>query len=242
MAFEFHPWNAFQNEQSVFVLNGSIRTEEDLPYKLLILQDEIAENARFIAIEDFLTALLPILVVREFVDSVVLDVGKARRSIYRALSRRMILHGLRADIGLSRQLSREIMMIERVNVELENGKRLFHRSSLSGLMNDPEGHPAAGNRNLHDTIMGALDCEIKTVKSHVEVMAKSFSEHLLVRNMALMYALQWTILCLIIVSIVLGAASTVSNWDQIETFWHKKVRHEAPSRPKQPRRTQNSLR
>jgi hypothetical protein len=229
MAFEFHPWFSFQNGHILFTLNGSFRMEEDVPYKLLILQDELPEDARFVTTDDFLTSALPGLAIREFIDSIAVDVGKARRGVYRALSRPKILHGLRADIGLSRQLSRETMALERVDIELQNGKRSFHDLKLAGLVNDPEGH--GEQRTLYDTLMDALDFQMKTAQSHVKVMAKSFSEHLLVRNMALMYGLQWAILVLSIISIIMAAAGVVSNWDRIERLWHKSERHEAPQHP-----------
>ena len=117
------------------------------------------------------------------------------------------------------------MMLERVKVELEDGRRWFQDSSLTSLMNDPEGHVV--ERSLFDALMLGLDFQMKTVQSHVGVMAKGFSEHLQVRNMALMYRLQWAILFLSIVSIILAAAGTVSNWDQVERFWQKNVRREA---------------
>jgi cytochrome oxidase assembly protein ShyY1 len=50
-------------------------------------------------------------------------------------------------------------------------------------------------------------------------MRDNFSEHLLVRNMALMYALQWAILGLTVVAITISAVSAAANWCQIEEFW-----------------------
>jgi DNA-binding phage protein len=221
MGFELYGWKTFQGSNVVFTLSGSMRTKEAVPYKLLVLQDEVSEDDRLSATEHFLRALVPVLAVRALVDSVAADVGKARRSVYRALSRRGILRGLHSDIGLSKQLSRATTLLERVSVELEDDKPPFGDPSLTVPVNDPEGHGVQSN--LFDCLMHALKFQKEAAQRHVSVMAKSFSEHLQVRNMALMYRLQWVIIAL---TVIVAAAGTASSWNQIERFWHRSGRHE----------------
>jgi hypothetical protein len=221
MGFELYGWKTFQGSNIVFTLSGSMRTEEAVPYKLLVLQDEAPEDDRLATTEGFLRALVPVLAVRALVNSVAADVGKVRRSVYRTLSRRGILRGLHSDIGLSRQLSRAITLLERVSAELEDGKPPFGDSSLTVPVNDPGGHGVQSN--LFDCLMHALKFQKEAAQRHVSVMAKSFSEHLQVRNMALMYRLQWVIVAL---TVIVAAAGTVSSWDQFVRFWHHGARHE----------------
>jgi hypothetical protein len=226
MALELYPSKLFRDRHAVLTLNGSLHTGGDAPYKLVILRDEMPVDARFVTAEDFLEAAIPLFATRAFVDSIAVDVGKARRRVYRALSRRRMLHGLLSDIGLSRRLSREIMSLERVNVELEHGEGSVRDSRLTDLVSDA--FEDGAQRNLYDALIRALTFQVKTVRRHVKVMATSFSEHLLVRDMALMYGLQWVILLLTILSIIVAAVGTASNWDQVERFWHKVERREAP--------------
>ncbi len=217
-AMEFYAWNTFQREHLVFNLNTSLRsTKEDAPYKLLALKDYVPPDARYSSLEDFLTAIIPILAVRDFLHTISTEVGKARRSTYRALVRPRFFRGLRADIGVSRQLSRQGMLLERVKVELEDSKRALRHSRLSEFANRPEG--PIQKKNLFETLMERLAFCVKSAESHLQVMRDNFSEHLLVRNMALMYALQWAILGITVVAIVVSAASAAANWGQIKEFW-----------------------
>jgi hypothetical protein len=215
IGLELYWWKTFQGSNIVFTLSGSIRTDEAVPYKLLVLKDGVPGDDRLAATEHFLLALVQVLAVKGLVNSVADDVGKARRSVYRALSRQGILRGLHSDIGLSRELSRAITLLERVRIELEDDKPPFGDASLTVPVNDPEGHGV--QRNLFDCLMQTLKFQKEAAQRHVSVMAKSFSEHLQVRNMALMYSLQWVI---ILLTVVLAATGIVSGWDQIKRLWH----------------------
>lgn len=217
-AVEFYAWNTFRREHLIFNLNISLRSrEENIPYKLLALKDYLPPDARFSSIEDFLTGIIPVLAVRDFLHTISTEVGKARRSTYRALVRPRIFRRLRADIGVSRQLSQQGMLLERLKVELEDSKRAFRHSRLTEFANRAEG--PVQKKNLFETLMDGLAFQVKSAESHLQVMRGNFSEHLLVRNMSLMYALQWAILGLTVVAIFVSAASAAANWSQIEEFW-----------------------
>jgi|GEM_PF-1238053 len=229
MALNFFRGHAFEGQNTVFTLAASLRPGADIPYKLLILTDKTRKGEQSTDIEAFLISVLPIVAIREFTNSIIANVSKARRRIYTALSRRRSLGGLLSDIGISRRLSREIMLLERLSAEMENGDLTFYESRLSQFVSEP--NRKGDQHSLFESLKGTIDFQLQTVRGHITVMAKSFSEHLMVRNMALMYGLQLAILILSIVSIALAVTGTAANWDQIERLWQKNGQHET-SKPR----------
>jgi hypothetical protein len=218
MGFEFYPWKCYESSNTVLTLSGFSPSKHEVPYKLFCLADGMSGERQYVTISGFLTSAISILSLWEFVDSICLDVGKARHTVYRTLQRHQILPRLGPDVDLSRQVARHSILIKRAGVEFTHDQNLLNDGAkdLSQVLNDRGDDQTHGL--LTDLLQG-IERQIGLARDHIDLMINSYSDHLFVRNMALTYRLQWAVLFLTFVAALSAVVTTAANWNEIGPLW-----------------------
>jgi hypothetical protein len=170
---------------------------------------------------DALNRILPGFAVRVLLDSLEEDFIKARRRAYQQLMSSRLTTRLGREIVSVQELSRRSLVLNRLEVEFEDGKaRIAHEARhLSDMVNSViPGRPSV---TLDTAIINGIGWKARVIQQHVRLLTQAFSEHISILNTRVMYRLQRALFWLTLAYTVLTLIAVVANWPQLEMVWGK---------------------
>ena len=111
------------------------------------------------------------------------------------------------------------MLISRFQLELEDAKqRLEHESRILRDMVQAVMGPEDKPYNLAEALSKSLAFQLDRVKKHLDLVARTSTDYLSRRNLAVTYRLQVQVFVLTIVATLAAIATVLASWPQIHTF------------------------
>jgi hypothetical protein len=197
-----------------------------LPYRFIDIHfeqagDENSKVHRHFELKERLDAVLPYVCLLEAISRVRLQVEQLRVRVYRTLARRDgLLPGFRRDMKLNDRVQKEEMFVSRLSLELEDAKPWLEREiRILGDLVQPAMHAAAGGYCMADALSRSLSFHLDRVSKHIDLVARSFTDYVSRRNLAVMYRLQIQVLVLTIVATLAAILGVLATWPQIREIF-----------------------
>lgn len=167
-------------------------------------------------IQDMLTQLLPSLATFEFIRAAERNVSRLKQL---ALKRMKYRTRWETYIRINNDIQQEYMLLERVTTEFELWINLIQRMTQIGLELEAVGlvktNPVS---NLSNDLIKGIRFRTNHLKQQLEHVKTWFSNYITVRNMVVMYRIQWVILWLTIIVGIATIVGVVVSWENFLEF------------------------
>jgi hypothetical protein len=120
---------------------------------------------------------------------------------------------------LNDRVQKEAMFVSRLALELEDARAwLENEAQALGDLTQPGIHENDQRTNLADSLNGSLNFHLERVRKHLDLVAKTFTDYVARRNVAVMYRLQGRVVLLTVVATVAASLGVAANWPQIRAL------------------------
>jgi hypothetical protein len=227
------PFGSYTGKDLSFVWAEDSDERRPLPYRFIEIYSQLPtletdKSHRDFRLRESLDAVLPYVCFLEAISRVRLQLETLRIRVYRALTRGRLpfWQGLRTDMKLNDRVQKEAMFVSRLTLELEDAKPwLEHEASLLRELTRPVIHENDKANNLADALIGSLNFHLERVRKHLDLVAKTFTDYVSRRNVAVMYRLQGWVVLLTIVATVAAGLGVAANWCEIRALFQLVFRH-----------------
>lgn len=200
----------FKDSEMVFITEPADSYDEYAqPYLLLLLDPDSADEHRRerqpFLLEELEDAVLPFVVLGEFLDRTQVSIEQLRRKVYERL-RQKPRGKLSADFRLNELIENESMLLSRFEAEMKQSEEFLKREaqvlgSFQGIA-----HP---DKKLSEVVPQSLKFQTEFIVPHLDLSSRLFSNFVSLKNLAANYTLQrrmlfWTV--------IVSIATLVSLW------------------------------
>jgi hypothetical protein len=223
-AFRF---DGFRRSDLILLLGKEGRFS-NVPYRAFSLAsaatDREADERRESVLGYILDAVLPSLVLSEFLERIQDHIEVLREAVYIQLRGKARTRHFRRDVKLHQRLQRESMLVSRFQVEMEESETLLAVEQHE-LETFHSLYPEETRRSLSDALINHVKFQAHTIGKHVTLASQLFAEHLSWRNLDVTYRLQRRMLFLTYVVLLATVVSlVVPNWAFLKDFVASLVR------------------
>jgi len=203
-----------------------------VPYRFIEIYsqlpaDENDKSHRYRRLRESLDAVLPYVCFLEAISRVRLQLETLRVRVYQVLTRNGFLwQGLRREIRLNDLVQKEAMFVSRLALELEDAQPwLEHETHLLRELMRPAVRDDDKPFSLADALTRSLSFHLDRVRKHLDLVAKTFTDYVSRRNVAVMYRLQRQVLLLTVAATLAAILGVLSNWSQVRALFRLILRH-----------------
>jgi hypothetical protein len=203
-----------------------------VPYRFIEIYsqlpaDENDKNHRYHRLRESLDAVLPYVCFLEAISRVRLQLETLRVRVYQVLTRNGFLwQGLRREMRLNDLVQKEAMFVSRLALELEDAQPwLEHETHLLRELMRPAVRDDDKPFSLADALTRSLSFHLDRVRKHLDLVAKTFTDYVSRRNVAVMYRLQRQVLLLTVAATLAAILGVLSNWSQVRALFRLILRH-----------------
>lgn len=188
-AFRF---DGFRSSDLILLLGKEGRFS-NVPYRAFSLASAApnreTDERRESALGYILDAVLPSLVLSEFLERIQDHIEVLREAVYIQLRGKARTHQFRRDVKLHQRLQQESMLVSRFQVEMEESETMLaveqhELDTLRSLKSN------GARRALSEALVSHVKLQAHTIGKHVALASQLFTEHLSWRNLDVSYRLQ----------------------------------------------------
>lgn len=226
------PFGDYAGKDLMFVWAKDSDERPPVPYRFIEIYsqlpaDENDKSHRDFRLQESLDAVLPYICFLEALSRVRQQLETLRIRVYRALARSGLLwRRLRREMRLNDRVQKEAMFVSRLALELEDAKPWLEHEARQ--LQDLMRLAVLGDNkpySLADALSRSLNFHLDRVRKHLDLVAKTFTDYVSRRNVAVMYRLQWQVLLLAFVATVAAILSVLANWCEIGALLRLILRH-----------------
>jgi hypothetical protein len=218
------PFDSYTGKDLRFVWAEDSDERPPVPYRLIeiysqlpILDDE--KSHRDFRLRENLDAVLPYVCFLEAISTVRVQLETLRIRVYRALTRGRfpLWQRFRTDMKLNDRVQKEAMFMSRLALELEDARAwLEHEAHPLADLTRSAIHKSDQRTNLADSLNGSLNFHLDRVRKHLDLVAKTFTDYVSRRNLAVMHRLQGLVVLLTVVATVAAILGIAARWPELK--------------------------